>query len=93
MRLQRVVLLVFCGIMVGSGLVAGQENWPQFRGVAAGVVPAAPNLPEPWSETDNVVWATDIPGLSWSSPVITGDHVFVTAAISAGDEQVPIKGL
>ena len=93
MRLQRVVLLVFCGVIVGSGLVAGQENWPQFRGVAAGVVPDDPNLPETWSETDNVVWATDIPGLSWSSPVITGDHVFVTAAISAGDEPVPIKGL
>ena len=93
MRLERFVLLVFCGVMVGSGLVAGQENWPQFRGVAAGVVPDDPNLPETWSETDNVVWATDIPGLSWSSPVITGDHVFVTAAISAGDEPVPIKGL
>jgi len=93
MRLQRFVLLVFCGVLVGSGLVAGQENWPQFRGVAAGVVPDDPNLPETWSDTDNVVWATDIPGLSWSSPVITGDHVFVTAAISAGDEPVPIKGL
>lgn len=93
MGLQRFVLLVFCGVMVGSGLVAGQENWPQFRGVAAGVVPDDPNLPETWSETDNVIWATDIPGLSWSSPVITGDHVFVTAAISAGDEPIPIKGL
>ena len=78
----------------GAGLAAaGQDDWLQFRGPAAGVVPDDPNLPEVWSETENVVWATDIPGLAWSSPVIVGDHVFVTTAASAGDEPDPIKGL
>ena len=47
----------------------------------------------PWSETANVVWKVDVPGLGWSSPVIWGDHVFVTSAISAGEEPAPIKGL
>ena len=84
------------GVVVGGAARpadAGQDEWLQFRGPAAGVVPDDPNLPEVWSETENVVWKTDIPGLAWSSPVITGDHVFVTTAISAGDEPDPIKGL
>ena len=92
MTLQRFVLLVFCTVVITLGISAcltadgtAQQDgaeWPQFRGLAAGVVPDDPNLPETWSDTENVVWATDIPGLSWSSPVITGDHVFVTSATS-----------
>ena len=41
----------------------GALDWLQFRGPAAGVVPDDPNLPERWSETENVVWTVDIPGL------------------------------
>ena len=64
-----------------------------FRGPNAGAIPDDPALPDTWSETENVVWKTRIQGLSWSSPVVWGDHVIVTAAISAGDEPDPIPGL
>ena len=37
--------------------------------------------------------AIDIPGLSWSSPVVWNDHIFITTAISAGEEPMPIPGL
>ena len=69
------------------------DQWPQFRGPHAGLVPDDPALPESWSETENVVWKAKIPGLGWSSPIVWDDHVFVTAAISAGQEAAPIKGL
>ena len=59
--------------------VSGQQNWPQFRGTDAGVVADNPALPETWSATENVAWKTPIPGIGWSSPVVWGDHVFVTA--------------
>ena len=69
------------------------SDWPRFRGLEAGVAPDHPDLPERWSETDNVVWKVDIPGLGWSSPIVSGDQVFVTSAVSAGDEPQPVKGL
>ena len=31
--------------------------------------------------------------MGWSSPVVWGDHVFLTSAISAGKEAEPVKGL
>jgi len=68
---------------------AGQETWARFRGPAAGVVADDPALPDRWSETENVIWSVDIPGLSWSSPVVWEDHIFVTSAISAGEEPPP----
>ena len=87
------IVLLLAGLFLVSGPAGAQENWLQFRGDAAGVVPDDPGLPESWSETENVVWSTDIPGLAWSSPVVAGDLVFVTTAVSAGEEPDPIKGL
>ena len=70
------------------------QQWPKFRGVNAGNIADDPALPDTWSETENVAWKIDIPGLSWSSPVIWDDHIFVTTAISAADDEVqPIRGL
>lgn len=65
--------------------------WPQFRGASAGVAADDPALPERWSETENVVWKIDIPGRSWSSPVVWGDHVFVTSAVNATGTDAPLK--
>ena len=84
---------LLAGLLLIPATAGAQDDWLQFRGPAAGVVPDDPELPEHWSETENVVWKVDIPGLAWSSPVVAGDLVFVTSAISAGNEPDPIKGL
>ena len=68
-------------------------EWPGFRGRHAGAVADDPALPDTWSRTENVAWSVGIPGLGWSSPVVAGDHVFVTSAISAGAEREPVPGL
>src|SRR5579872_1224516 len=69
------------------------DQWPQFRGPHAGSVADDPTLPESWSETNHVVWKSDIPGLGWSSPVVWDDHIFLTTAVSTGVEAPPTKGL
>ena len=75
-------------VPVGAG-----AQWAQFRGSNAGDVGDNPALPDTWSETENVVWDIDVPGLSWSSPVVWDDTIFITSAISAGEEPDPIPGL
>ena len=77
----------------GSAWAQDAAEWPQFRGISAGAVADDPALPDRWSETENVAWRTDIPGLGWSSPIVWGAHVFVTSAISAGTELDPVPGL
>ena len=72
---------------MSAALAVHAENWPQFRGSRGGVAPDDPALPDTWSTTQNVAWKLDIPGRSWSSPVVWGDHVFVTSAVdTAGDK-------
>ena len=72
---------------------SGPTDWPQFRGAGASGVADAAKLPLTFSSTDNVAWATDIPGRGWSSPIVWGDRVFVTAAINAGEFKAPSTGI
>jgi outer membrane protein assembly factor BamB len=60
-------------------------TWPSFRGRDASGVADGQQLPDTWSPGtgDHVRWRTPIPGLAHSSPVVWGDTVFVTTAISA----------
>jgi len=64
--------------------VAKAQNWPQFRGPNTQGHSAETNLPLKWSATENIAWKTELPGEAWSSPIVWGDHVFVTTATEAG---------
>ena len=79
--------------MLGSAVVLATDQWTQFRGPHAGAIPDDPSLPDTWSETENVVWKTPIPGLGWSSPIVWDDHIIITSAVSEGKEQDPVPGL
>ena len=79
-------------LLIGAGAysvdvpaMAVASDWPQVRGPDAGVAADNPRLPSTWDSTRNVVWTTDIPGIGWSSPIVSGDHVFVTAVVAASD--------
>ncbi|MBV9125340.1 MAG: PQQ-binding-like beta-propeller repeat protein [Planctomycetes bacterium] len=74
-------------IALGIGLVCLPswtrcEEWPQFRGPAGTGVSKEARLPVEWSTDKNVAWKVKIPGYGWSSPVVWGDKVFVTTAVS-----------
>jgi len=75
------------------GAGTGNAHWPQFRGPHAAGVSANANLPDQWSATENVAWKTDLPGRSWSSPIVWGERVFVTAVVNSGESEPPKKGL
>lgn len=85
-------ILASLALALGAAVMAGaaaDTNWPQFRGPHSGVVADDPALPETWSSTENVAWKTEIPGVGWSSPVVWGDHVFVTSAINEAQPERP----
>jgi outer membrane protein assembly factor BamB len=71
--------------------LAGGDDWPQFRGSGGSGV-ASPNpCPQEWSTDKNIAWKAKLPGYGWSSPIIWGDKVFVTTAVS--DKQTkPARG-
>lgn len=60
------------------------QNWPAFRGPNASGVADGANPPTTWDaeKSVNILWKTAIPGLGHSSPVVWGDKVFITTAVS-----------
>jgi len=76
--------------LVTSAVLA--DEWPQFRGPQAGVAADDPALPDTWSATQNVAWKAEIPGIGWSSPVVWGDHVFLTTVVNTTQQEPPKPG-
>jgi outer membrane protein assembly factor BamB len=64
---------------------AAKGSWPSFRGPHASGVAEGQNLPDKWDGKtgENILWHTSIPGLAHSSPIVWGNRVFVTSAISS----------
>ena len=60
-------------------------SWPSFRGPEATGTNGAHHLPDRWNGTrgDNILWRTPVPGLGHSSPVVWGQRIFVTSAVSS----------
>ena len=61
------------------------DRWPSFRGPSASGIGDGVRLPDRWSVKDgtNVRWSVAVPGLGHSSPIVWGDRVFVTTAVSS----------
>ena len=80
------VAAVLCFQALGSGALKARPgiDWPQFRGIRANGSDDKHPAPLTWNiqSSQGVVWKTAIPGLGHASPVVWGDSVFVTTAIS-----------
>ncbi len=90
-----VILLLFSACSDTQNTQNNNQNWPSFRGQFASGILDNSNIPLEWNveEDFNVSWKTPIPGLGHSSPVIWGDKIFITTAISENEEEYLKVGL
>src|SRR5436305_493121 len=87
-------VLIVCACVVGTVSLSAQ-HWPAFRGSnAAGVADGRPTAVK-WNTVtgENVAWKTPVPGVAVSSPIVWGDRVFVSTAISGDPNQGIRTGL
>lgn len=62
------------------------EDWTEFRGPGGQGHSTASGLPTSWSKRENIDWEAEVPGTGWSSPVVVGEHVYLTAAVEKGSK-------
>ena len=79
MRRRHTISVVL--FLVALQSAAAAEDWPQFRGPLGQGHSAEVGLPLEWSESQNVLWKTAVPGTGWSSPVVAGGRVWITTAV------------
>ena len=73
----------------------GPRNWPSFRGESSAGNGDGQRAVTDWDVDSgrNVKWKTAIPGIAASSPIVWGNRVFVTTAISKGGDNTFRTGL
>jgi outer membrane protein assembly factor BamB len=64
---------------------AAPGDWLRFRGPNGSGVAVGAQPPTSWSDTENVLWKTPLPGPGTSSPIVVGPRVFVTCYSGYGD--------
>lgn len=82
-----------CLLLITSAQSVQAQSWTQFRGNEANPISDSQSIPDKWSDTENVEWSTEVPGRGWSSPIVVGDRVFVTAAVNEGESKLPEAGI
>ena len=81
MRPAALALLLLSGCATPS-------DWPRWRGPEGSAVADGSPLPATWSTTRNVAWSVVVPGEGSSSPIVSGDAVFVTSALQGGTRRI-----
>jgi hypothetical protein len=94
-RLCSVLACLFFAGLIDSGVSADEKgigdfpqlsaknDWPWWRGPLRNGVADQVAVPVKFSETDQVIWKTPVPGRGHSSPTVVGNRVFLTTATTA----------
>lgn len=77
---MRRLLSILILLLASTRLTIQAGEWPQFRGPGGQGHAAGTDWPLHWSNTQDIVWKTPIPGCGWSSPVVSGHRVWLTTA-------------
>lgn len=73
---MRILLGLIATLLVFSPSRAA--DWPNFRGPGGAALSNDQQLPVTWSDDQNLAWKIELPGAGSSSPIVSGNRVFVT---------------
>ena len=84
-------LLPFLLILSSSFVRA--EDWPRFRGPQGNGVSTDTEAPLTWSDKDNLKWKIALPGPGSSSPIVSGNRVFLTFYSGYGTNRSDVENI
>ncbi len=77
----RIALLLALFVAFTSTTASRADNWPQWRGARLDGVSTETGLPAEWNPKTgkNIAWRLALPGPAGATPVVWGDHIFLTS--------------
>lgn len=75
---MRVVSSLFLMALAAVPSSLPSADWSRFRGPNGSAVSDETGLPVTWNDKENIAWKVDLPGPGSSSPIVSGDRVYVT---------------
>jgi outer membrane protein assembly factor BamB len=84
------LLFIFsCNLFGQHNLPGYENNWAQWRGpYETGVAPKG-NPPLEWSESTNIKWKSEIPGIGHATPIIWEDQIILLSAVQTDQKVEP----
>ncbi len=80
------LLVAFCSVALTAA------DWTRFRGPDGAGISDDKGVVTQWTDDQNILWKTALPGAGSSSPITLGDKIFVTCYSGYGlDEEAPGK--
>jgi hypothetical protein len=74
---------VLSGVLLSAVVwPARAENWPCWRGPRGDGASRETNVPTRWSDTENIAWKTEVPGLGHASPIVWQDRIFTVSCLA-----------
>jgi outer membrane protein assembly factor BamB len=74
-------------ILLTLATAASAQEWSGWRGPKGDGTSKETGFPVRWSPTEGVAWKVPLAGSGYSSPVVWGDRIFVTACIEDKGER------
>lgn len=93
-RTVNILRMAFAVVAICLGAIQtnADDNWPQFRGAqASGIGSGSPPVSWTVDTGENIRWKIRIEGLGHSSPIVWGDRIFLTTAISADTDDPALE--
>jgi outer membrane protein assembly factor BamB len=79
--MPRIRVVLILGLLMSATVAGRAEDWPQFRGPSGQGQAVGADWPLRWSEDENIAWKVSILGRGWSSPVVSGQQIWLTTAL------------
>lgn len=86
---SRILAAVAVVLSYFSTQVHADDTWPQWRGKSGTGYAGEVHPPTTWSDEDNVQWKCPLSGRGHSTPIVSNDLVFLTAAVPIGEKLPP----
>ena len=74
-------------VVISNCSAEAESEWPRWRGPHQNGHSMESDLPVEWGP-DSVTWRIELDGQGQSSPVISGERIFLTAALANGRQRV-----
>ena len=90
-RIHMCVTTMLCvSTLLGDAAISSAEDWSGWRGPRHDGISRDAKPPIHWSSESNLAWKTATPGIGHSSPVVSGDRVYLTACDMQKDARLVV---
>lgn len=77
-------------LLLTTAIFVNAKDWANWRGPNFDGSAEGKNIPAEFSKTDKVKWQVNLDGIGASTPVITGDYIFVSVA---SEKRMQLEGV